>query len=209
MVTTYSQWAAATQCADPAADGGDSGRRVDSPVPAGGGGGVSRHCPVRRQRGRPAERQSRLSAGARCRPPCGGLRASRWAATPATPPPAPCRSSIPSWTSSPTRRPTSPWPSSSGSSLPTRTSPRGTTRRCRDSTSEAKMCQFSNLWRSFTCGYLLHLLTVEYPNSNLPQVIRQVPDQGGGEQQLSRPILQLHRRGLLEAGAADDAADFR
>ena len=43
---------------------------------------------------------------------------------------------------------------------------------------QAKMCQFSNLWRSFTCGYLLHLLTVEYPKSNLPQVIRQVPGQG-------------------------------
>jgi hypothetical protein len=42
---------------------------------------------------------------------------------------------------------------------------------------EAKMCQFSNLWRSFTCGYLTHLLNVEYPKSNLPMVLRQVPTQ--------------------------------
>ena len=39
------------------------------------------------------------------------------------------------------------------------------------------MSQFNNLWRSFTCGYLLRLLTKEYPNSNLPQVLRQVPTQ--------------------------------
>ena len=38
------------QRADPAADGGDPGRRVDTEVPAGGSGGLSRHCPGRRQR---------------------------------------------------------------------------------------------------------------------------------------------------------------
>ena len=36
----------------------------------------------------------------------------------------------------------------------------------------AKMCQFSNLWRSFTCGYLDQLLNTEYPTRNLPQLIR-------------------------------------
>jgi hypothetical protein len=41
---------------------------------------------------------------------------------------------------------------------------------------EAKMSQFSNLWRSFTCGYLDHLLNVEYPNTNLPMVIHDNPD---------------------------------
>lgn len=37
---------------------------------------------------------------------------------------------------------------------------------------EAKMCQFANLWRSFTCAYLDELLEEEYPRSNLPQVMR-------------------------------------
>jgi hypothetical protein len=39
----------------------------------------------------------------------------------------------------------------------------------------AKMSQFNNLWRSFTCGYLEHLLTVEYPKTNLPMVILENP----------------------------------
>jgi hypothetical protein len=43
-----------------------------------------------------------------------------------------------------------------------------------------KMCQFSALWRSFTCGYLQHLLNVEYPDTNLPQVIRNPEDQSAG-----------------------------
>jgi hypothetical protein len=37
---------------------------------------------------------------------------------------------------------------------------------------EAKMCQFAGLWRGFTCGYLDELLTKEYPDRNLPHVIR-------------------------------------
>lgn len=37
---------------------------------------------------------------------------------------------------------------------------------------EAKMCQFSSLWRSFTCGQLRQLLEVEYPNANLPHLLR-------------------------------------
>jgi hypothetical protein len=41
----------------------------------------------------------------------------------------------------------------------------------------AKMSQFSTLWRSFTCGYLHHLLEVEYPDTNLPMVIRETPQQ--------------------------------
>jgi hypothetical protein len=36
---------------------------------------------------------------------------------------------------------------------------------------DAKMSQFSNFWRSFTCGQLEKLLS-EYPDTNLPQVIR-------------------------------------
>jgi len=39
----------------------------------------------------------------------------------------------------------------------------------------AKMSQFAGLWRSFTCGYLEHLLNVEYPRSNLPMVIYENP----------------------------------
>jgi len=37
---------------------------------------------------------------------------------------------------------------------------------------EAKMCQFSALWRHFTCAQLNHLLDVEYPTTNLPHLIR-------------------------------------
>jgi len=37
---------------------------------------------------------------------------------------------------------------------------------------EAKMCRFSALWRSFTCGYLEQLLEEEYPYTNLPHLIR-------------------------------------
>ncbi len=39
----------------------------------------------------------------------------------------------------------------------------------------AKMCQFGRLWREFTCGQLRKLLEVEYPNSNLPHVLRTDP----------------------------------
>ncbi len=39
----------------------------------------------------------------------------------------------------------------------------------------AQMSQFANLWRSFTCGYLEHLLNVEYPNTNLPMQILENP----------------------------------
>ena len=39
----------------------------------------------------------------------------------------------------------------------------------------AKMSQFGGLWRSFTCGYLEHLLKVEYPHTNLPMVIYENP----------------------------------
>ncbi|MBN1590260.1 MAG: Tad domain-containing protein [Pirellulales bacterium] len=37
---------------------------------------------------------------------------------------------------------------------------------------EAKMCQFSALWRHFTCAQLNHLLDVEYRMTNLPHLIR-------------------------------------
>jgi hypothetical protein len=41
-----------------------------------------------------------------------------------------------------------------------------------------QMSQFGSLWRGFTCGYLEHLLNVEYPNTNLPQVIAQTFAEG-------------------------------
>ena len=45
---------------------------------------------------------------------------------------------------------------------------------------EAKMSQFSALWRSFTCGQVHKLLEEEYPDTNLPMMIRtegsDVPD---------------------------------
>ena len=37
---------------------------------------------------------------------------------------------------------------------------------------QAKMSQFGALWRSFTCGQLHKLLDEEYPNTNLPMMIR-------------------------------------
>jgi len=37
---------------------------------------------------------------------------------------------------------------------------------------QAKMSQFGNLWRVFTCGQLRRLLEEEYPDTNLPFVIR-------------------------------------
>jgi hypothetical protein len=40
---------------------------------------------------------------------------------------------------------------------------------------EGKMSQFSNLWRSFTCGYLEQLLQKEYPDRNLLFQIRTSP----------------------------------
>jgi hypothetical protein len=52
----------------------------------------------------------------------------------------------------------------------------------------AKMCQFHNLWRSFTCGYLTQLLEKEYPNANLPFQIRTQPSEMG----IVNPYLQQH-----------------
>jgi hypothetical protein len=39
-----------------------------------------------------------------------------------------------------------------------------------------KFSQYSNLWRSFTCGHLEYLLRVEYPDRNLPFQIRTKPE---------------------------------
>ncbi|MBW3540867.1 MAG: hypothetical protein KY476_11400, partial [Planctomycetes bacterium] len=39
----------------------------------------------------------------------------------------------------------------------------------------AKMSQFINLWRIFTCAHLRTLLDEEYPHNNLPHVLRQTP----------------------------------
>jgi Putative Flp pilus-assembly TadE/G-like len=41
----------------------------------------------------------------------------------------------------------------------------------------ARLSQFGNFWRSFTCGYLENLLKDEYPKTNLPMVIYE--DAGG------------------------------
>ena len=57
---------------------------------------------------------------------------------------------------------------------------------------QAKMCQFSNLWRSFTCGYLNQLLNVEYPQTNLPMVILTPPDPSGGDLDQNQPYLDQH-----------------
>jgi hypothetical protein len=43
----------------------------------------------------------------------------------------------------------------------------------------AKMSQFAALWRGFTCGQLDKLLNQDYPNTNLPFVIRTPPNQSG------------------------------
>jgi hypothetical protein len=40
-----------------------------------------------------------------------------------------------------------------------------------------KMSQFANLWRIFTCGQLEKLLNEEYPDTNLPHVIRHQYDE--------------------------------
>lgn len=45
---------------------------------------------------------------------------------------------------------------------------------------EAKMSQFAKMWRNFTCGYLEQLLNSEYPDRNLPAVLR--PTSGSPEQ---------------------------
>jgi hypothetical protein len=58
--------------------------------------------------------------------------------------------------------------------------------------SQAKMCQFSNLWRSFTCGYLNELLTQEYPETNLPMVILPAPDPTGVNVTENQPYLDQH-----------------
>lgn len=46
----------------------------------------------------------------------------------------------------------------------------------------AKMSQFGQLWRGFTCGQLKKLLEEEYPDSNLPFVIRYTPADVGRDQ---------------------------
>jgi hypothetical protein len=40
----------------------------------------------------------------------------------------------------------------------------------------AQLSQFSNLWRIFTCGQLEYLLEEEYPDTNLPHLIRDTVD---------------------------------
>jgi hypothetical protein len=54
----------------------------------------------------------------------------------------------------------------------------------------AKMSQFGSLWRGFTCGQLKQLLEEEYPDSNLPFVIRYTPaDVGWNQASLDRDYM--------------------
>ena len=69
----------------------------------------------------------------------------------------------------------------------------------------AKMSQFAGLWRSFTCGYLEHLLNVEYPHTNLPMVICENPSQTANPNSDAGETLHLYQRGLLEEAAGDGA----
>jgi hypothetical protein len=51
----------------------------------------------------------------------------------------------------------------------------------------AKMSQFGQLWRYFTCGHLTHLLEVEYRDSNMPHVMGTTVDEViDGNQHLGR-----------------------
>jgi hypothetical protein len=50
----------------------------------------------------------------------------------------------------------------------------------------AKMSQFINLWRTFACGHLRVLLDVEYPDTNLPHVIRAAAGNVSSNQTLER-----------------------
>ena len=57
---------------------------------------------------------------------------------------------------------------------------------------QAQMCQFSNLWRGFTCGYLNQLLEDEYPQTNLPMLIQTPPDPTGVDLDQNKPYLEQH-----------------
>lgn len=47
---------------------------------------------------------------------------------------------------------------------------------------EARLSQFSSLWRNYTCGHLRNLLEIEYANSNLPMQIRRFDEAGWSSQ---------------------------
>lgn len=49
----------------------------------------------------------------------------------------------------------------------------------------AKMSQFINLWRGFTCAKLNHLLDVEFPRTNLPHMLRAPAPNATQQQYLS------------------------
>jgi hypothetical protein len=53
---------------------------------------------------------------------------------------------------------------------------------------EAKMSQFNSLWRAFTCNYLRQLLNEEFPDRNLPHLIRV----GDGSLELDAQHLHRH-----------------
>ena len=65
----------------------------------------------------------------------------------------------------------------------------------------AKMSQFAGLWRSFTCGYLEHLLNVEYPQLEPADGDLRGPLADGQFERDAGETLHLYRRGLLEEAA--------
>ncbi len=65
-----------------------------------------------------------------------------------------------------------------------------------------KMSQFANIWRIITCGHLEILLEQEYPDSNLPFQIREVPgdsfDQNATLEQDYMFVGVVYQRGMRE-----------
>ena len=83
----------------------------------------------------------------------------------------------------------------------------------------AKMSQFHVLWRGFTCGQLKKLLEEEYPDRNLPYVIRYTPADVGGDQRwldadymfvgvAYRPQIVPAMRRVFETPLASDAQAY-
>ena len=68
----------------------------------------------------------------------------------------------------------------------------------------AKMSQFGNLWRGFTCGQLDKLLNKDYPEQQPSIPTSLVPRPTSG-QPLRRAGLSLHRRRLLAANQRNTA----
>ena len=77
---------------------------------------------------------------------------------------------------------------------------------------EARLTQFSNLWRIFTCAHLDDLLNFEYPLTNLPMVIRrtefgvplnELADEESRNEHVERNfnfVVTVHRKHMRESG---------